>query len=196
MLLASAVDITIGWVWHTAYRARWHWKLKREGALIAAGVVALVGAIDTARSLHGGPHTASPDIAALTAPVVATATPAAAPVVATVTAPARGAQGATPKPAAGGVLGAQAPDAPQFPIIQDQTGSIDQADPVETILPMDPSAQKDDPIARKINERFGDATAQDPAPKKKAKPVKTAAAKQPAPKSKPSKKKADDTSMD
>ena len=37
MLLASAVDITIGWVWHTAYRARWHWKLKREGALIAAG---------------------------------------------------------------------------------------------------------------------------------------------------------------
>ena len=197
MLLASAVDITIGWVWHTAYRARWHWKLKREGALIAAGIVALVGAIDTARYLHGSPHAASPEIAALTAPVVATATPAAAPVVATVTAPGSADQAAAPQAAEGGVQTAQAPDtAPQFPIIQDQTGSIDQADPVETILPMDPSAQKDDPIARKINERFGDAAAQDPAPKKKAKPVKTAAAKQPAPKPKPSKKKADDTATD
>jgi hypothetical protein len=50
MLLVSAVQIAIGWAWHTAHRARLHWTLKREGSLIAAVAVALIGAADTIRS--------------------------------------------------------------------------------------------------------------------------------------------------
>ena len=67
---------------------------------------------------------------------------------------------ATPTPAAtaqqpvGSTVQAYSdPNAPQFPIIQDQTGSIDQGDPVETILPMDPAAQKDDPKKKKGNKK-------------------------------------------
>jgi len=51
MLVVSAVHIVVGWVWHTAYRARWHWCLKREGALLAAAAVAAFGAVDSARSM-------------------------------------------------------------------------------------------------------------------------------------------------
>jgi len=182
MLLASAVDITIGWLWHTAYRARWHWKLKREGALVAAGFVAFVGAIDTARSLHSTPAAPPAQTATISVPEAA---PQPQPLIAS-TAPTANAPAA--QPAANTALQAYSdPNAPQFPIIQDQTGSIDQGDPVETILPMDPSAQRDDPIARKINERFGDASDTPAARKPKPKPVKTAAAK-PAKPAKPSKK--------
>ncbi len=187
MLLASAVDITIGWLWHTAYRARWHWKLKREGALVAAGFVAFIGAVDTARSLHSSTATTPAETAALT-PVAPTVAPA--PVVASAM-PATMAP-APQQPASGAIQAYADPNAPQFPIIQDQTGSIDQADPIETILPMDPAAQRDDPIARKINERFGDAEAP---VARKPKPVKTAAAK-PAKPAKPAKKAANDSSLD
>ncbi|GLS23741.1 hypothetical protein GCM10007874_67620 [Labrys miyagiensis] len=190
MLLASAVDISIGWLWHTAYRARWHWKLKREGALVAAGFVALVGVIDTARSLYSAHPTTQGQTATITTPA-----PGAAPqpVVAS-TVPAAIAPAATAQQPVGSTVQAYSdPSTPQFPIIQDQTGSIDQADPVETILPMDPAAQKDDPIARKINERFGDAAEAPAVHKPKPKPVKTAASK-PAKPAKPAKKPADDPS--
>lgn len=182
MLVASAVDITVGWLWHTAYRARRHWKLKREGALVAAGFVAFVGAIDAARSIHAMPagpaHTAAAVAPApAAAPVVAALAPAAAPVMA-------------PPASANTQQAAADPNAaPQFPIIQDQTGSIDQADPIETILPMDPEAQRDDPIARKINERFGDAGEAPAVKKPKPRPVKTAEAKPAKPQPKPAKKK-------
>ncbi|MGO4338384.1 hypothetical protein AB4037_26040 [Labrys sp. KB_33_2] len=181
MLVASAVDITVGWLWHTAYRARHHWKLKREGALVAAGFVAFVGAIDAARSIH-----ATPAVSAAAAAVTVPA-PVTAPVIANL-APAP----AAPLPAANANSMQAAADptvAPQFPIIQDQTGSIDQADPIETILPMDPEAQRDDPIARKINERFGDATEAPVVKKPKPRPVKTAEAKPAKPPVKPAKKK-------
>lgn len=39
-------DIALGWAWHTSYRARRFWRLRREGALIAAVVVAIVGIVD------------------------------------------------------------------------------------------------------------------------------------------------------
>ncbi|MDQ0393965.1 hypothetical protein [Labrys monachus] len=194
MLLASSAEVAVGWFWHTAYRARWHWKLKREGALIAAAVVALAGAVDTARTIHRSPQAS--DIAPLSAPVAAAMTPDTAAVAATITLPAAGAVAANP-PAIDGTQTAQAPDAaPKFPIIQDQTGSIDQNDPIETILPMDSSARKDDPIAQKINERFGDAAPAEPAPKKaKPRAVRTASAK-PARIARPPRKPADDSSMD
>ncbi|WP_413993188.1 hypothetical protein ACMDCR_14520 [Labrys okinawensis] len=192
MLLASAVDISIGWLWHIAYRARRHWKLKREGALIAAGFVAFVGVIDTARSLYSGHQTATAQTATITMPAPGVASQ---PVVAS-TAPAAAAPAATAQQPVGSTVQAYSdPNSPQFPIIQDQTGSIDQGDPVETILPMDPTAQKDDPIARKINERFGDAAEAPATHKARPKPVKTAASK-PAKSAKPAKKPADDPSMD
>lgn len=180
MLVASTVDITVGWLWHTAYRARHHWKLKREGALVAAGFVAFVGAIDTARSIHAPP--------AATAAVIAPA-PVTAPVIANL-APAPAVPAPLPAANVNSMQAAADPAvAPQFPIIQDQTGSIDQADPIETILPMDPEAQRDDPIARKINERFGDATEAPIVKKPKPRPVKTAEAKPAKPPVKPVKKK-------
>lgn len=187
MLVASAVDIAVGWLWHTAYRARWHWKLKREGALIAAGFVALVGAVDTARSLHSTLPTTPAETATLTTPTPAAAQPVVASVAPTAVAPAP----AAALPVDSSAQAYADPNAtPQFPIIQDQTGSIDQADPVETILPMDQSAERDDPIARKINERYGDATDAPVAKKPKPKPVKTAAAK-PVKPAKPAKKAAE-----
>jgi hypothetical protein len=174
MLLASAVDISIGWLWHTAYRARWHWKLKREGALVAAGFVALVGVIDTARSLHSAPPATPAETATISAPTPGAASqPVVASAMPAILTPAPAPQ----QPAGGSVQAYTDPNAPQFPIIQDQTGSIDQGDPVETILPMDPAAQKDDPIARKINERFGDAAEAPAGHKPKPKPLKTASAK-------------------
>ena len=183
MLVASAVDITVGWLWHNAYRARHHWKLKREGALVAAGFVALVGAVDTARSIH-----AAPAVSAATAAVTAPA-PVTAPVIANL-APAPAAPAPLPATNANSMQAAADPVvAPQFPIIQDQTGSIDQADPIETILPMDPEAQRDDPIARKINERCGEATEAPVVKKPKPRPVKTAEAKPAKPPAKPAKKK-------
>ncbi|MDT3379301.1 hypothetical protein RNI52_18355 [Labrys neptuniae] len=185
MLVASAVDITVGWLWHTAYRARHHWKLKREGALVAAGFVAFVGAIDTARSIHAAPA-APAEVAVVAAPA-----PVTTPVIANL-APAPAAPAPVTPADANSMQAAANPTlAPQFPIIQDQTGSIDQADPIETILPMDPEAQRDDPIARKINERFGDATEAPVVKKPKPRPVKTAEAKPAKPPVKPAKKKAE-----
>jgi len=191
MLLASSVDITVGWLWHTAYRARWHWKLKREGALVAAGFVAFVGAVDTARSLHASLPMTPAETAALATPAPVVAPPVIASAVPSAIAPAPTAQ----QPVNGTVQAFADPNAPQFPIIQDQTGSIDQADPVETILPMDPAAQRDDPIARKINERFADTADTSAVKKPKPKPVKTAAAK-PVKPAKPAKKPADNQAMD
>lgn len=80
MLLASAVHISLGWAWHTIHRARLHWSWKREGALVAAATIALIGAVDTARTL-GSDRTTAPvsrPAAALTAmstPVVTETTP-------------------------------------------------------------------------------------------------------------------------
>jgi len=201
MLVTSSVDVAVGWVWHTAYRARWHWKLKREGALIAAAVVALFGAVDTARTLHRGDQAMSPEVATLSAPIAASTTPDSTAVATTITLPAAGAPAALPVAASQGVddgtQTAQAPDAtPKFPIIQDQTGSIDQGDPIETILPMDPAQRKDDPIAQKINERFGDAAPRQAEPRKaKAKPVRTASNK-PAHTPRPPKKPSGDNAVD
>jgi hypothetical protein len=62
MLLVSAVQIAIGWAWHTAHRARLHWTLKREGSLIAAAAIALIGAAETIRS------SAQPDATSAQAP--------------------------------------------------------------------------------------------------------------------------------
>ncbi len=182
MLVASAVDITVGWLWHTAYRARRHWKLKREGALVAAGFVAFVGAIDATRAIHATP--------AAPAATAALATPApAAPVIANLAPAPTAPPVAAPAPTNAMQAAADPTIAPQFPIIQDQTGSIDQADPIETILPMDPEAQRDDPIARKINERFGEAPEAPAVKKPKPRPVKTAEAKPAKPAVKPVKKK-------
>ncbi len=58
-------DIALGWAWHTAYRARKFWKLRREGALIAAAAVSLVGIIDISR--HGLPEPAPVALAAVAA---------------------------------------------------------------------------------------------------------------------------------
>jgi hypothetical protein len=75
MLFVGAVQISLGWAWHTVHRARLHWSLKREGALLAAAVVAIVGAVDMARKLTaekpagplGGPAAA---VTAMATPVV------------------------------------------------------------------------------------------------------------------------------
>ena len=77
MLLVGAVDIALGWAWHTAHRARLHWSLKREGALVAAALVALVGAVETARSLHHGAVGAAPPSTRSRAPLAAATPPAA-----------------------------------------------------------------------------------------------------------------------
>jgi hypothetical protein len=58
-------EIALGWAWHTAYRARKFWKLRREGALIAAAAVAIVGVADVAR--HGLPEPAPVALAAVAA---------------------------------------------------------------------------------------------------------------------------------
>ena len=50
MVFVSAVQIGLGFVWHVGYRAKRHWSLKREGALTAAAVVALLGAVDLTMS--------------------------------------------------------------------------------------------------------------------------------------------------
>lgn len=50
MLLVSAVHVVSGWAWHTAYRMRHHWRLKREGALTAAAFVAALGLVDAVRN--------------------------------------------------------------------------------------------------------------------------------------------------
>lgn len=39
-------DIALGWAWHTSYRARKFWRWKREGALIAAAAVTIIGVVD------------------------------------------------------------------------------------------------------------------------------------------------------
>jgi len=78
MLLVNAVQIAIGWAWHTAYRARHHWTAKREGALIAAAAVALIGLGDTIRTISKGDGPAPSPAAAITAlatPVVTEVTP-------------------------------------------------------------------------------------------------------------------------
>jgi hypothetical protein len=59
MVLVSAVQIGLGFVWHVGYRARRHWSLKREGALAAAAGVMLLGAADlTVSALSEAPHAA------------------------------------------------------------------------------------------------------------------------------------------
>jgi hypothetical protein len=73
MLFVSAVNVALGWGWHIAYRARHHWSLKREGALVAAAAVALFGAVDAMRPAQG-PQEPNPVIAP-TAALTASATP-------------------------------------------------------------------------------------------------------------------------
>lgn len=68
MLLVSAVDVALGWATHTFYMARHHWTLRREGALGAAALVALIGVVDTARLHHGADQPAS-TVLAVTASV-------------------------------------------------------------------------------------------------------------------------------
>lgn len=79
MLLVSAVQIAIGWAWHTAHRARLHWTLKREGALIAAAAIAMIGGVETIRSAsHGKGAPApivSPALTAMATPVFTEETP-------------------------------------------------------------------------------------------------------------------------
>jgi hypothetical protein len=51
MVLVGAVQIALGWVWHTVYRARHHWTLRREGALSAAAAVAAFGLLQVAMGM-------------------------------------------------------------------------------------------------------------------------------------------------
>src|SRR3954467_1034283 len=135
MVLVSAVHIALGWAWHIGYRAKHHWSLKREGALAAAALVAILGAIDLSRGHHGAPPE-SP-VAAKSDRYAVTTTPAATAV-------------ATPV-----VTEATRP-------IQIMP-SLAEAAPAEIdTVPASPSpelAQSSDPIGDKILERLGDEPA-------------------------------------
>ena len=150
MLLVSAVQIVIGWAWHTAHRAKLHWSLRREGTLIAAAAVALIGAAETIRSSVGKDDARLTDASSLRAsratgrPVLTEAKPLEV----------------NPNDPAGAI---------------EAIGTIEAAPSpsVETVSAADP-------IAHKIMERLGDSAqtgsiaADEPAPaaiKKKAKRV-------------------------
>ena len=157
MLVVSAVHIAVGWVWHTAYRARWHWRLKREGALMAAAAVAAFGAVDSARSMmrnHSAPESV---IASTTQTVTASATPVVT----------------EPK-----VVAIEPAAAPVAPFASDPTPIVAAANApnLDNVAPEDRLPPgPDDPIAAKIKERLGDplTTASIPdAPAGKPKPIK------------------------
>lgn len=158
MLVVSAVHVAVGWVWHTAYRIRWHWRLKREGALMAAAAVVAFGAVDGARSmmrLQGGPPAV---VASTTETVTAPATPVLTEPKVMAVAPSVDAVAPEPVSPIENVAAMRSPD-------------LDNVAP-EDQLPPGP----DDPIAAKIKERLGDpvstASIPDQAPIK-PKPVKT-----------------------
>jgi hypothetical protein len=132
MLLVGAVDIAIGWAWHTVHQVRHHWRLKREGALAAAALVALVGTVETLR--HGG-HGALPEAQRTTVAVKVAVPNAEIPAVT--------AQ-ATP------------------PAAVEQAPTTPAVDPVETVAALpspEPAADEADPIGAKIMERLGDDVA-------------------------------------
>ncbi|MDQ0469020.1 hypothetical protein [Labrys wisconsinensis] len=132
MLFVSAVNVALGWGWHIAYRAKHHWSLKREGALIAAAAVALIGTVDALRSAHrpqdhGAPAMSSP-ILAPTAALTDSATPV--------------------------VTAAQ----PLEIQPTDQAPETVAATQPPAVPPM-PAASADDAIGQKILERLGDPVA-------------------------------------
>lgn len=168
MLVVSAVHVAVGWVWHTAYRIRWHWRLKREGALMAAAAVVAFGAVDGARSMmkmQSGPQAF---VASTTETVTAPATPV------------------LTEPKVVAVAPAVEPVAPE-PVSPIQTVAALPSPDLDNVAPEDQLPPgPDDPIAAKIKERLGDpmstASIPDPAPiKPKVKSVRTAPVK-PAPK--------------
>jgi hypothetical protein len=80
MLLVSAVHIALGWIWHTSHRVRHHWTLRREGALVAAAAVALIGTIDMLRGArhsdpNAGRHRPTATLTATATPAVTESTP-------------------------------------------------------------------------------------------------------------------------
>jgi len=156
MLVVSAVHIVVGWVWHTAYRARWHWRLKREGALLAAAAVAAFGAVDSARSMMRSLSAPQAVIASTAPAVTASATPVVTEPKVVEVAPA-------PTPFAA------------FPSEPIQTTAAVSSPDLDNVAPEDRlPPEADDPIAAKINERLGDpaTTASIPVAKPKPKPVK------------------------
>lgn len=167
MLLVGAVDIALGWAWHTVYRAKHHWSLKREGALAAAALVALFGAAETIRTLQqSGPvapaaaKTLAGPSAEPSAEPVALATPAAVETPPALTAD------ATPTTAA-------------VPMPEEITPSPEPVATIAAAVSPEP-VDNPDPIGAKIMERLGDevATGSLDAPpeaapaKPKAKPAK------------------------
>jgi hypothetical protein len=138
MLLVGAVDIALGWAWHTAYRARHHWTLKREGALAAAALVALMGAVETMRSFKTvgvGTSTLVEPALRLTAEASPSATESQPAVTADATAP---------------VAVAAQPEE-----------IMPADDAVQTVAAVSSPAavEAQDPIGAKIMERLGDDTA-------------------------------------
>lgn len=141
MLFVGAVDIALGWAWHTAYRARLHWKLRREGALAAAAVVALIGVVDNVRSYRHPivqPVTTTEAAPAFTASATPTTTVVERPVE---------------------ILPAAEPAAPAS--IAEPAAPALISTPVETVaaVPSPVPSMADDPIGAKIMERLGDEVA-------------------------------------
>jgi len=141
MLVVSAVHIVGGWIWHTAYRARWHWKLKREGALMAAAAVVAFGAVDSARSMMDVRRAPDSFVALATKPVTASATPVVTEARVVEIQPS--------------VLPVAAPGVePVQTVASSQSPSLDNVAPEDQLPP-----EIDDPIAAKIVERLGDPAA-------------------------------------
>jgi len=158
MLVVSAVHVAVGWVWHTAYRIRWHWRLKREGALMAAAAVVAFGAVDGARSMMKMQNGPQAFVASTTEAVTAPATPV------------------LTEPKVVAVAPAVEPVAPE-PVSPIQTVAAAASPDLDNVAPEDQLPPgPDDPIAAKIKERLGDpvSTASIPTPAPiKPKPVKT-----------------------
>jgi hypothetical protein len=147
MLLVGAVHIALGWAWHIAYRARHTWRLKREGALAAAALVALVGAVETLRTHH------------------ASVAPGPEPTTVAVK---------TPEPDAGPAFTAQA-TTPASVDEAATTPAAEPVETIAALPSPEPQT-RDDPIGAKIMERLGEdvatgALADDPEPEP-AKPHK------------------------
>ena len=142
MLLVGAVDIALGWAWHTVYRARLHWSVKREGALAAATLVALIGAFETVRTRHS--PSLSPAIEDQAAPAItATATP-------TTVEPAQPAQMLPP------VAPVETVEALPSPVPVETMPALPSPSPAEFATA---PAESSDPIGDKIMERLGDDVA-------------------------------------
>ncbi|MGH6754432.1 MAG: hypothetical protein ACREDP_19940 [Bradyrhizobium sp.] len=178
MLFVSAVNVALGWGWHIAYRARHHWSLKREGALVAAATVALIGAVDTVHSARSPKEPGS--IVAPSAALTASATP-----VVTESQPIE-IKPAAADPAIETVAAAQAPAVPPMPADDPIADKINErlGEPTATGSIAAGATPSDDPDAL---DPVDAATLVKPKPAKPAKIVKPAKAEQSVKPAKPAK---------